>query len=97
VVTGRATEFVELRGDDETVQGFVRTLDKRKPASGGKVVVTLVRWRGRSGRITNAEALVPPGSSFLVRLDGQRWTAATASYVPTPGLAGCSAPVPRAR
>lgn len=63
---------------------------------GGKVVLRLVSGRGRSRKVANAEAPVPPGNSFVVPVADHRWNTATAYYVPEEGVADCLAPVPRA-
>jgi M6 family metalloprotease-like protein len=87
VLTGRATEFVELTGDREVVRGLVRTVDDVAPVAGGTVIATFVSGRGRNRKLTNVEGSLRQGTFAVAAPAG--WARAKVYYVPEAGLADC--------
>jgi len=89
VVTGRGTEFVEVKPNPNSVTGIVRSLDGRSPVSGGIVLVTLTGGRGKARRNETLKANLR-GERFELKFEG-KWESLRLYYLPEPGFADCKA------
>ena len=88
VVTGRATEFVDVKPAKNFVIGGVQTLDDRSPAGSGSVLVTLMAGSKDKPQTETLEAKMNNGR-FALEFRGE-WTSLSLYYLPAPGFGDCN-------
>ena len=89
VVTGRATEFVEVAPKPNFVSGMVITHDDRNAVSGGAVLLTLTQGSGSKLIRETLQAKLDNGRFTLDF--GCKWDAVSLYFLPPPTLADCEA------